>query len=394
MFTRLLLLSMLTVNGFITQAQNSINAYEYWFDGNIQGKVTQPVQRTPALLLNTGISTGALAEGLHTLHLRFRDDSGRYSGSLSRFFYRKSPDAQPGAVLSGCQYWFNQDILHAGWIPLSGGSSQLFGQGLPTGTLSNGLHLLNIRFKDNNNQWSSTISQFFYKATAPGATPGNTMTAFQYWLNGQIDQAVTEQLSPGEQVQLLAALPLSGLANGLHQLQLRFRDASGQWSSTISRFFYKSEATGITTNVITGYRYWFNTEQQNSMVVHTTPPQTLITLNTTVDMGCLGSGNQQMHLQFRDQNGLWSIPHTNTVDVAVVTSNIHRFTGNGNWSNPANWQNNAVPALDLPGCKEIIIDHAAGGVCILDVPQYLLKNARLTVLTGKKLVIPQQLEIR
>jgi c-di-GMP-related signal transduction protein len=51
-----------------------------------------------------------------------------------------------------------------------------------------------------------------------------------------------------------------------------------------------------------------------------------------------------------------------------------------------------MPAPDAPGCREIIIDHASGGNCILDIPQHLLKNAKLTVLPNKWLVIPSDIK--
>jgi hypothetical protein len=129
------------------------------------------------------------------------------------------------------------------------------------------------------------------------------------------------------------------------------------------------------------------------MVFHGVPDQNPFQFNTTIDMGCLTLGANRLHVQFLDKTGLWSTPMTDTITL-ISTQNIYRFTGNGNWSNSSNWLNNSKPALDLPGCKEILIDNTPGGSCILDVPQYLLKNSKITVLAGKKLVIPQNLEIK
>ena len=109
-------------------------------------------------------------------------------------------------------------------------------------------------------------------------------------------------------------------------------------------------------------------------------------------MGCLASGDNRIQLQFRDSAGQWSAPLTDTINVTPPANKTFRFTGNGNWSNAANWLNNAMPAPDAPSCREIIIDHVAGGKCILDIPQHLLKNAKLTVLPNKWLVIPSDIK--
>ncbi|MBL0358121.1 MAG: hypothetical protein IPP72_15195 [Chitinophagaceae bacterium] len=40
---------------------------------------------------------------------------------------------------------------------------------------------------------------------------------------------------------------------------------------------------------------------------------------------------------------------------------IYRFTGNGNWSVAANWENNLIPPAVLSDGSEIIIDPVTGG---------------------------------
>jgi hypothetical protein len=75
-------------------------------------------------------------------------------------------------------------------------------------------------------------------------------------------------------------------------------------------------------------------------------------------------------------------------------THIYRFTGNGNWSNAANWENQLIPPAYLPGGDLIIIDNVAGGQCVLDVTQYVSTTGSLIVNTGKKLVMPGALKIQ
>jgi hypothetical protein len=65
----------------------------------------------------------------------------------------------------------------------------------------------------------------------------------------------------------------------------------------------------------------------------------------------------------------------------------YTFTGNGNWSNAANWANNAIPPATVTDGKEVIIDHSEGGECIMDVPVTMAPGSKLTVKPGKRLRI-------
>ena len=64
------------------------------------------------------------------------------------------------------------------------------------------------------------------------------------------------------------------------------------------------------------------------------------------------------------------------------------FTGTGNWNVASNWKDNLIPPATLLSGDSIVINHAAGGVCTLNVTQHIANGASITVLTGKNLVIP------
>ncbi len=66
------------------------------------------------------------------------------------------------------------------------------------------------------------------------------------------------------------------------------------------------------------------------------------------------------------------------------------FTGNGNWSNPANWSGNNVPPATLPAGYSVVIN----GNCILDVTQHVQTGASITVTAGSTLLILGSLTIQ
>ena len=65
----------------------------------------------------------------------------------------------------------------------------------------------------------------------------------------------------------------------------------------------------------------------------------------------------------------------------------YSFTGNGKWSNIKNWQHGLRPPNPLPPGHKIIIDHQAGGECVLDVPFLMNAGINLEVKEGKRFLV-------
>ena len=76
----------------------------------------------------------------------------------------------------------------------------------------------------------------------------------------------------------------------------------------------------------------------------------------------------------------------------VRNSVVYTFTGNGNWNEPSNWTYNIIPPGNLTA-GTIVIDHAVGGKCVLNIPQVISPNTTLIIKTDKNLVVPNSVEI-
>jgi PKD domain len=90
-------------------------------------------------------------------------------------------------------------------------------------------------------------------------------------------------------------------------------------------------------------------------------------------------------------------PLADTFSLPVTVSPVNvifTFTGNGNWSNAANWAGNAVPPLTLPATNTIIINPVAGGQCVLDVSQQVAAGSTFIVNSGKRFTLPGSLRIQ
>ena len=71
----------------------------------------------------------------------------------------------------------------------------------------------------------------------------------------------------------------------------------------------------------------------------------------------------------------------------TTAQSVYTFIGNGNWNDPSNWENNIMPPIAIPNGSQIIINPAADGVCIVNIPVHIPSTAVLILLPEKKLNI-------
>lgn len=439
-------------------SQNRIKGYEYWFDNTYSTRQRTSVTASPVYLLSTQIGTEGLVPGIHILHIRFFDDSLRYSAVQSQFFL-KLPAALAANNISSCQYWFDSDLANAQSITAGLSPVVELTTLLNSNSLTSGLHMVHVRFKDSRGGWSETYSQMFYRP--PTASPtlrevvryqywfddqygtntvqtvssgsiitiplsvntlhlpaglhtfhlrvqdnggywssiqtahfyrlpqqsatGRNIVRYHYWFDYDLASGVMQSVTAQPIVQLAIAANTNPLPAGMHLFKIRVQDDNGFWSGTQSDAFYVLPPGATIPNLITAYQYWLNENDNQKTVVNleagVNPFQTPI----QVDLSTIAAGKHAIRFQFKDSRGQWSEVTTDSVTVQAFTQ--YTFTGNGNWSNASNWVNSVIPPSTVADGKEVIIDHAEGGECVMDVPVVMAPGSKLTVKPGKKLRI-------
>lgn len=85
---------------------------------------------------------------------------------------------------------------------------------------------------------------------------------------------------------------------------------------------------------------------------------------------------------------------SDTSSVAALSVRAqYMFIGSGNWDEPTNWVDNAIPPSPLPANSEIVINPTGTSECILNVAQTILPGGKITVMAGKKFRIVEDLRI-
>ncbi|MCX7743924.1 MAG: T9SS type A sorting domain-containing protein [Flavobacteriales bacterium] len=294
-------------------AQKKIKSYEYWFDNNFSNRVITNISPVENFQLNSNIPTTNLNEGLHTFHIRFMDDSSKYSSILSSFFLKLGNLSTPTNHIVAYEYWFDNDYSNRIQGTVASQQNIQLVMNALANTLNVGLHTFHIRFKDSNNQWSSITSQFFLKSEQQ-ANPTINMIAYEYWFDADYTNRITVSLPGTTNAHILTNIPTNLLNNGLHTIHFRFKDNTGKWSSVLSQFFFKQgQSNSISTNLITAYKYWFDHDYFNHHHIQLPVPLNQLNLITQLDLTQLWKGTHQIHFQFKDTLGLWSSIITDTI---------------------------------------------------------------------------------
>ena len=219
---------------------NKMTAYEYWVDNNYAGKTYSGI--TPALSyhLIDSLSFASATIGLHTFHIRFKDENGQWSSILSQFFQKLPPATSVNSKMSAYEYWIDNDYSNkvlSGFAPIQ--NFQLI-DSLAFSSITNGLHTFHIRFKDENGQWSIILSQFFQKLPSVTSNIPNLVTAYKYWIDMSDTTVKNVKLSsPTNPYNLLTLLDLIHIPKGNHEIHFQFTDTLKQWSSVLTDTFYK-----------------------------------------------------------------------------------------------------------------------------------------------------------
>ena len=336
-----IIIDNLQING--TPTQNLVVAYEYWFDNDYSNKITNTTPNLQQVDITTNIETNALNLGLHTINFRFKDNLGEWSTILSSYFYKTPPNLNiTSPKIVEFEYWFDDDYANKIVSPASNAASFSINTNEDVSTLTDGLHAINTRFKDEENNWSSIQSDFFYKIPQNLDIVNPKIIEFEYWFDDDYANKIVSLASNVTSFSINTNEDVSTLSDGLHAINARFKDEENNWSIVQSNFFYKTPNNTIILKDITAYEYWFNDDYANVTNL-TIGPNQLENLNTFVvpENTGLGIGNHHINIRFQDSNGKWSSILSEPFDIITLdTPNIETLKNLVIYPNPSNGELN------------------------------------------------------
>lgn len=305
----------------VSSANNQINYYQYWIDDSYNGVVGVNITPQTSFTLNQPFFLNlTYTDGLHSYNIRFRDENNLWSGISTSFFYRL-PDniSTPNLKLNQYEYWFDDDYGSKAVVNAAPQETIVLNNTLDVSSFDDGLHHFSIRFRDENNQWSSVNTEFFYKLPENTSNPGLNINQYEYWFNDDYANKVFVNTSPNAILILDDMIDASMLVNGLHAFNIRFKDELDQWTSVSSSFIYKNAESLTVFRDVVEYQYWFNDDYDNNAIV-TVSPDEIYALDTFVfpESFGLGLGFHDLNIRFKDSSGQWSSIVTEEFEITIL----------------------------------------------------------------------------
>ncbi len=226
---------------FVTNIPGSnIVAGEYFFDtdpGLGSGTALQGITAGDSVDVVTSLAVGALSNGIHTVFTRFRDDKGSWTIAGSSMFLKEHIGA---TSVTEAEYFIDTDpgLGNATSIPITAGNYVDHELTVPVDTLTDGIHNLVVRVRDNTGHWSLATSRSFVKITM---MVNNEISAAEYFIDDDpgLGNATSLPITTTDSLDYSFSVEVDTLSDGIHNICVRVRDQLGCWSHATHRSFMK-----------------------------------------------------------------------------------------------------------------------------------------------------------
>lgn len=279
-----------------------ITGYEYWFDDNFSDKIQDSII-SPSNYLHF-IDTFKLENlnmGFHKFSLRFKDGSGQWKSTFTKYFIYSSTTMNTG--ITGYEYWFDDNYSHKVQNAISPTSTYLhFIDSLELPDLSTGLHKFCIRFKGSLGDFNSVLTKYFIY---PVSIRYNKLSAYEYWFDDKYSNKVQNSITPASNfIHFIDSLQIPKLDVGLHILNIRFGNSLKGWSSALQKCF-TTPIVGM-NNKIVNYRYWFDNDTSAIIQKKIKNTSKFLELTKNIQVPDLPLGNHLYNIQLLDTLNLCS----------------------------------------------------------------------------------------
>ncbi len=307
----------------IADAQSNITKIEYYIDNDPGYGLATNVAFTLGINianLNIPINPSSISTGVHTLSIRARDANGGWSLQNSKILY-KPYTANSAPALSNVtklEYFIDNDPgygLATNVTVIANTNIANLVLAINPSSLTNGVHLLSIRAKDANGNWSLQNSTILYKPytlATPGAQPN--ITKLEYFIDNDpgYGLATNVTVTAGTNIaNVVIPINPATLSLGVHMLSTRTKDANGNWSLQNSTILYKPytlTTPGAQPN-ITKLEYFIDIDPGYGQATNVVIPASTNIANTIIPINptSLTTGVHTFVIRSKDANGNWSL---------------------------------------------------------------------------------------
>jgi len=297
-------LTSLFVKVPVTGGDYSITEYEYWFNNAYSSRIRQTITPSSTYSYVGNIDGSSLVPGCHTFNIRFRQSNGSWSSVLSQLFYRLPAVTGSDSKITAYEYWLDNAYAGRTYQAVSPSDNYSFLSAIDCNSLSTGAHTFNLRFRQSDGKWSSTMSQLFYKLP-PVPAIDNSIVSYEYWIDNNYAARINQPVTPSSAYSFISGIDYNSLSYGVHTFNIRFRQTDGKWSSLLSQLFSKPPPVTTSPGSITRYEYWFNDGFSGRSAI-TTAGQETYTTNASYSIDTMSRFINVFHGRYLDNHGYWT----------------------------------------------------------------------------------------
>lgn len=221
---------MYLLGSIIAVQAQTISHYEYWLDGDYQGRVTTLSTETN---VNVSLPLNGLSSGIHFFNFRATNKAGEISNVFRTMFYLQ--DMPSAATLTKSEYWIDDDYSHRVSGDLENGSITSV---IDLSRQTAGLHFFNLRAFNSNNEVSNIYRTLFYLPDKDIVD----IAGYEYWID---NDSLNRVSSADNHSALLLEIDVSSLNEGIHTFSFRAKNSFDEWGEVFSEDFEVMTATSI-----------------------------------------------------------------------------------------------------------------------------------------------------
>ncbi len=306
----------LAAHGVLFAQPQDITAMEYYVDADpgVGNGTAITITAAATLDINVNVPTASLSPGMHVLVVRAQDQSGDWSIQETRPFFVAPSSVTTDADITDVEYFLDSDPGPGGGtaVAITPSTTQDLIENIPTGGLSEGFHVLHVRARDSDGNWSIRESRPFF-VSIPATISDANVVEMEYFLDTDpgFANGVDVPITPATSIDITENIPTSALTEGFHVVHFRALDSDGAWSIRESRPFFVSGPAVTTDGTISQLEYYIDADPGPGAGT-----QIAITSGTTLDIveniptGSLAPGFHVLHVRARDTDGAWSVPES------------------------------------------------------------------------------------
>ena len=276
---------------FIPEASSpdiTLKGYEYWLDNDVNSRIHSESSNTEQVF---SIDISQMAQGIHFFNFRAYNSEGDM-GALKRFLCYLPENANPDATVSRYEYWIDEDLSQKVTKETTGGD---FVAAIDISTLTAGVHYYNFRAQNSEGTWGALKRMLFY--IPDNANPAATVSRYEYWIDEDLSQKVTQETTGGD---LVAAIDISTLTAGVHYYNFRAQNSEGTWGALKRMLFFIPENANPDAT-ITHYEYWLDEDYANKVSL----PNSGGNFSRAIDISQMEQGVHFLNFRAQNSDGVW-----------------------------------------------------------------------------------------